>query len=74
MREGSLCGLPVKSGEAAICCNFFNTVPDHYPPARQENSFPGRELAGTVPSPPKRSPPCGLRHFTSGAILDHLGF
>lgn len=31
VREGSLCGLPVKSGEPALCCNFFNTLPDHYP-------------------------------------------
>lgn len=40
------------------------------PPARRGNSFPGRELAGTIP-PPETAPPRGFRHVTSGAILDH---
>ena len=32
VQEGSLCSLPVKKGEPAICCNFFNTLPDRYSP------------------------------------------
>lgn len=61
VKEGSPHGLPVKS-EPAMCCDFFNTLPDHYSPLGKRIPFQEGNWQG-LSLPPRQIPSLWIKAF-----------
>lgn len=68
---GALTGLPAKSQLRALIPSLHCQTSA---PCKAVEFLSWKGVGRERPFPPKPAPPRGLRHHTSGAILDHLGF